>query len=545
MTKQVDTQILVIGGGAAACFAAIEAAKFGLSTTLVDKGRLGRSGSSPASGGTGAATLKGTVGQIFRQDTMKGGGYLNNKKLLEIFLDEADICARLLENIGLPVSKEKDGTYRKARGFGESEWMPVLYVKDKGYGLMDTLRKEVLHRNVQVLENLMIVKLFTSGDEVIGAAGMDRTTGELTIFNATSIVVAAGGATGLFPYYSANFKTTGDAYQLLYDAGAELANMEFQEFTLIPTANGQPFSSGGINWTAQQGMFFNNLQERFMLRYHPEFKEKAPRGVLARAVYQEISAGRGPVMVDLSHVDPLECEKREKEEGKTHLLWKLRSYGIDYRKDRFQWVPAVHTSLGGAVINEHAETCVRGLFAAGESSGQGGVFGADRIGKALSACYVFGRRAGQFAARRALKTGIPKASQSGVKKLKRYLDALMTDAAVTNSVSLQRFKKSFHDLCWQAICLVRSGDDLNAACTQFEEFEKIRLKAKTIRELTEVLELRNLILTAKLVTRSAFDRKESRGQHYREDFPQSDPAWQKLIIHQFVKGEEKKKYAKI
>lgn len=280
-----------------------------------------------------------------------------------------------------------------------------------------------------------------------------------------------------------------------------------------------------------------------MLRYDPEFKEKAPRGILARAVYQEIKAGRGPVMVDLSRVDPLECEKREKEEGKTHLLWKLKSYGIDYRKDRFQWVPAVHTSLGGAVINEHAETCVRGLFAAGESAGQGGVFGADRIGKALSACYVFGRRAGQFAARRALKTGISKVTQSDEKKLKRYLDALMGAAAVSSSVSLPRFKKRFHDLCWQAISLVRTGDDLKAACAKFEEFEKIRLKAKTIRDLTEVLESRNLVLTAKLVARSAFDREESRGQHYREDFPQSDPAWQKLIVHQFENGVEKKRYA--
>jgi succinate dehydrogenase/fumarate reductase flavoprotein subunit len=529
--KQVcECEVLIIGGGLAACMAALEASKRGLDVIMVDKGRLGRSGSSPTSGGVpqaafGHADPRDSKDVHFR-DTVIGGDYIPHQGIVRVVVDEITDRIIELEEIGLHFKKAADGKhYYQEKRLGSSFARSVPPIGGS-VGMMGTLRKEVLNREVTVHQWTMITKLFTEDGRAIGALGVNVQTGEFRLYKAKAIILAAGSAVGLQKYTSANFHTTGDAYVAAFEIGAELANLEFLEFTLIPAPKGITVPMAGLSpFTSKGGRFLNAAGERFLEKYDPERLEGTTRAILVQATYKELLAGRGPICIDPSFIP----DEKWDDEIQFEYAPKLSAAGIDCRRDRFEWVPALHTFLGGLFINERCETTIPGLFAAGESCT--GIHGSNRLsGNAIASCMVLGARAGKFAAHFAARHGIGEIEGDAISDEIKRLESFRGEAGV-NPYDVEHEIK---ELAWSSAGVVRNAAGLHAGMTRFEAIrrEKIpEIRAQDQRSWIKAIECTNLAWVGEMVTRSALERCESRGQHYRDDFPTLDrtaPRWVKL-----------------
>ena len=294
-----DCDVLIIGGGLAACMAALEASKRNMDVVLVDKGRLGRSGSSPTSGGVPQAAFahadpRDSKDQHFR-DTILGGDYIPNQKIVRAIVDEVTDRVIELEEMGLHFKKTPDGKqfYQEKRlGSSYARSCPPV---GGSVGMLGSLRKEVFNREVQVHQWTMVTKLLRQNGRVTGAFGINVQKGTYHAYRARAVVLAGGSAIAIQKYTSANFLTTGDAYVAAFDIGAPLANLEFLEFTLIPAPGGEAISMAGLSpFTSKGGRFFNALNERFLERYDPERLEGTTRAILVGATYKEMLEGRGP-----------------------------------------------------------------------------------------------------------------------------------------------------------------------------------------------------------------------------------------------------------
>jgi succinate dehydrogenase/fumarate reductase flavoprotein subunit len=525
-----DCDVLIIGGGLAACMAALEASKRGMEVILVDKGRLGRSGSSPTSGGVpqaafGHADPRDSKDVHFR-DTVIGGDYIAHQRVVRAVVDEITERIIELEEIGLHFKKAADGKHfyqEKRLGSTFARSVPPI---GGSVGMMGTLRKEVLNREVNVQQWMMITKLFRENDRVTGALGVNVQTGEFRLYNAKAIILAAGSAVGLQKYTSANFHTTGDGYVAAFDIGAELANLQFLEFTLIPAPRGITVPMAGLSpFTSKGGRFLNAAGERFLEKYDPERLEATTRAILVQATYKELLAGRGPIFIDPSFIP----DEKWDDEIQFEYAPKLSAAGIDCRRDRFEWVPALHTFLGGLFIDEQCASTVPGLFAAGESAT--GVHGSNRLsGNAIAGCMVLGARAGKHASLFAAHNPIPASAESALADEIARVESFRGDSAMNPNALLSEIK----ELAWSSAGVVRNKPGLEAGVKGFEEIrrEKIaKTKGGDQRSWIKALECANLAWVGEMVTRSALERCESRGQHYRDDYPTLDtslPKWIKL-----------------
>lgn len=525
-----ECDVLIVGGGLAACMAALEASKRGMDVILVDKGRLGRSGSSPTSGGVpqaafGHADPRDNKDVHFR-DTVIGGDYIPHQKIVRAVVDEITERIIELEEIGLHFKKASDGKHfyqEKRLGSSFARSVPPI---GGSVGMMGTLRKEVLNREVKVHQWTMITKLFTDKERIIGALGINVQTGEFGLYKAKAIILAAGSAVGLQKYTSANFHTTGDAYVAAFNIGAELANMEFLEFTLIPAPKGITVPMAGLSpFTSKGGRFLNAAGERFLEKYDPERLEGTTRAILVQATYKEMLAGNGPICIDPSFIP----DEKWDDEIQFEYAPKLSAAGIDCRRDRFAWVPALHTFLGGLFVNEKCETTVAGLFAAGESAT--GIHGSNRLsGNAIASCMVLGARAGKYAAQFTKAHGLASIDESAVQ------DEITRVASYRGAGGLNPYdiEREIKDLAWSTAGVVRNEKGLNQGSAAFQTIRTVKipqLKGSDQRSWIKALECANLAWVGEMVTRSALARTESRGQHYRDDFPaldQSPPKWIKL-----------------
>lgn len=534
---RISSDVLIIGGGVAAAMAAIEAAKYGVKVLLVDKGVLGRSGSTPTSAGAFSVVLPPDLGGDHRDSDRlhfedlvgdRGGEYLNDQRLTQLYVDEGAEVFFTTERLGVAYRKNPDGKYYMFRSLGRS-YPRVCLPVGSGFGMMDTLRKVVLHRKVQVLENIMITRLLTHQGNVVGAYGLHRFTGEAWVFQSKAVVLACGSATGLSRFRSSNFPTTGDAFNLSFEVGARLFNMEFIEFTLIPVPKGIPITVGGISpFPGLGARFYNTLGEHFLERYDPERQDRTARAKLVRAVQQEILEGRGPVLMDATMISR---EAIQTIPQLRNLILRLEALGVDYNKERFPWGPAIHTFLGGICVDEHGKTGINGLFACGEATGFAGIFGADRIGTAIAACQLFGLKAGKAAVQESLEMAEPFLPRSQIKAERSRLMALMS-GRTESPQSLQRKAQRLTD---ETLFVIRSAKSLERALKGFGEIRsqiaKEGARVKNRKDLIQILEVQNLAHTGEIVATSALVRQESRGQHYREDFPHKDDRqWLKWII---------------
>ncbi|HXE79785.1 MAG TPA: fumarate reductase/succinate dehydrogenase flavoprotein subunit [Vicinamibacterales bacterium] len=560
-----DYDVLVIGAGGAGLRAAIEAAASGVSVGLICKSLLGKAHTVMAEGGIAAAL--GNVDdrdnwKVHFADTMRGGQYVNNWRMAEIHAKEAPDRVRELEAWGAVFDRTSDGRILQ-RNFGGHRYPRLAHVGDRtGLELIRTLQDHVIHRGVQVHMECTIIELLKDEDRIAGAFGYDRERGRFHLFGAKAIILATGGIGRAYRITSNSWESTGDGHALAYRAGAALIDMEFVQFH--PTGMVWPPSVQGILVTegvrGEGGVLRNNRGERFMFKDIPEAyraqtadneeegwrytqgdrnarrpPELLTRDHVARCIVREIREGRGSphggVYLDISWI------RERLPNAEEHIKRKLPSMyhqfkqlaDIDITKQPMEVGPTTHYIMGGVQVDPDTQmSSVPGLFAAGECAS--GINGANRLGgNSLSDLLVFGKRAGEHAAEYARRQRATVIDSGRIDAIERAaLAAFDRGDEGENPYTVQRdLQRTMQDL----VGIVRNEGDLKQALT---ELEKLRARAEQVgvsghREYHAgwhaALDLRNLLTVSEAIARSALERAESRGGHFREDYPQPSPEW--------------------
>ncbi len=528
--------VLVIGSGGAGCRAAIEARKYGLKVIIVSKGLSFKSGCTTlAEGGYNAAfgyvDTEDTVEDHFK-DTLKGGAYLNDPELVKILVEEAPERLNELEGFGALFDRQKSGKLNQ-RPFGGQTYRRTCFQGDRtGHEMMTALKEEVIRQDIETVDEVMITSLLTDdqGRSVTGACGISLRYSEFLTFQAKSTILTTGGAGWLYPVTSNALQKTGDGFSLAYDVGADLLDMEQVQFH--PTGMLYPESRKGVLVTeavrGEGGILLNKDGERFMKNYDPR-GELATRDVVARAIYNEIREGRGTekggVYLDVTHLSPEIIEEKLET-----MLLQFLDVGLDIRKQPMEVAPTAHHFMGGTRINQHGETSLKNLYAAGEAAG--GVHGANRLGgNALADTQVFGKRAGKKAAENALKAEFG-LNQDQMSAEEHRIKALFRDG----DYYPYEIKKELQETMWNNVAIIRNENGLKTAIEKITELNGMlgNMRVPDVggfnNDLQDALEVRNMLEIASLVAKSALLRQESRGAHYREDYPETRDEWKKSIV---------------
>ena len=533
--KTIQTDVLIIGSGGAGSRAAIEVDNAGLKATIVSKGLSFRSGCTGMAEGGYNAVFK-TVDKddsidAHIHDTLKGGSYLNDKKLVEILVSESPKRLIDLENYGALFDRQESGEIDQ-RPFGGQTYRRTCYQGDRtGAELLNALKEEIIKRDIECIEEVMITSLVTDDNQVIGATGLNLKDSSLIYFKAKATILASGGAGQLYPVTSNTFQKNGDGYAISYRAGADLVDMEQVQFH--PTGMVAPESKKGVLVTeavrAEGGKLINSEGERFMSRYAPEKMELTTRDVVARSIYQEIIEGRGTenggVYLDISHLDDDYIDEKLET-----MVLQFENVGVDIKHGPIEVAPTAHHFMGGLKISTDASTSVKNLFGAGEVCG--GVHGANRLGgNALADTQVFGKIAG-VSASEACENGEIKTNKEQVNQEALRIDSLIKKG----TIKPQEFKNNIKKLMWEKVAIVREEKTLNEALSQLLEMQKDldNLDVKDTKqyntELVTALEVINMVEICILIVKSAILRRESRGAHFRSDFPESIDDWKKSIV---------------
>lgn len=547
-TTHFTTDVLVIGGGMAACVAAIEARKHKLEVLMVDKGKIGTSGTSPRCGGAGNdwALMPPEFGgdprdshDVQLRDCVTGGEFLNAQDMTDLFNRESLERLVEMESYGVKYARKPDGRYDSQRLMNCSYARGVLEAVGGSMAVMRTMKEQVSRCGVQTCQNTIVTKILVNEGKVTGALGFDVKTGKFNVFKAKATVLASGSATGVFKYPTCINELTGDSYYLAYDIGLPLMNMEFLQFSITAKIRGIHVRGGlGIKPMISSGaMWVNSLGERVMEKYYPDERELAGWWKHAYAIHKENAEGRGPVYLDQSKVEDDVRDAMKEESASVFNV--TRRMGMDPRRERLELVPGLHTFLGGAIVNEKGETAIPGLYAAGEAAGQGGIFGADRTGGGIPAAQVLGHRCGKYAAQFARKSDLKEPSRNDIADERYALGALVK----AKGESPYNLEQQIKDAAYESLSISRNGPGLKKGVSRFSSIRaeaKNSMKVTSLPELVKAIEVRNLALTGEMVARAALLRTESRGQHRREDFPETDNRrWLKWILISKEKEEMK------
>ncbi len=528
--------VLVVGGGGAGARAAIEARRHGADVLVVVKGLFGRSGCTVmAEGGYNAAFSfvdPSDSREHHFEDTIIGGRWLNNQKLVEILVEHAPERLIELERFGAVFDRVEPEKYDQ-RYFGGQRFRRTVHRGDRtGHEMMSALKEEVYRLGIDVLEEVAITRLLLADGAVAGATGLDLIHGRFLLFRAKAVVLATGGAGRVYAITTNPFQKTGDGYALAYNAGAELIDMEMVQFH--PTGMVYPPSASGLLVTeavrGEGGKLYNALGERFMLRYDQERAELSTRDVVTKAIYREIAEGRGTehggVYLDVTHVPD---EVIEQKLGT--MLSQYLDVGVDIRREPMQVSPSAHHFMGGVRIDPECRSSVPNLFACGECAG--GVHGANRLGgNSLAETQVFGAIAGRSAALTASKRSHARIDTAALEEEHRRIyrfESGKGELPYTLRAELQR-------VMWEKVGIIRSRQSLEEALRKISELrqrvEQVGVESglRYNLQLLTAVELENMLLVAEMIARSALLRTESRGAHYRSDYPEEDPRWVKNIV---------------
>ena len=533
--KTISTDVLIIGSGGAGSRAAIEVDDAGLKATIVSKGLSFRSGCTGMAEGGYNAVFK-TVDkddsiEAHIHDTLKGGSFLNDEKLVEILVNESPKRLVDLENYGALFDRQESGEIDQ-RPFGGQTYRRTCYQGDRtGAELLNALKEEIIRRDIECIEEVMITSLVTDADQVIGATGLDLKDSSLIYFKAKSVILASGGAGQLYPVTSNTFQKNGDGYAISYRAGANLVDMEQVQFH--PTGMVAPESKKGVLVTeavrAEGRKLINSEGERFMSKYAPEKMELATRDVVARSIYQEIIEGRGTenggVYLDISHLDDDYIDEKLET-----MVLQFENVGVDIKHGPIEVAPTAHHFMGGLKIDTDASSSLKNLFGAGEVCG--GVHGANRLGgNALADTQVFGKIAGLSASKAAKATEL-KTNDEQVQEEASRIEGLIKEG----SIKPQEFKNRIKNLMWEKVAIVREEKTLNKALKELQEMQKelddldVSDRTQYNDDLLTALEVINMVEICILTVKSAILRRESRGAHFRSDFPETKDEWKKSIV---------------
>jgi succinate dehydrogenase / fumarate reductase flavoprotein subunit len=557
-----EHDVIVIGAGGAGLRAAIEASAQGVSVGLVCKSLLGKAHTVMAEGGMAAALANvddRDSWKVHFADTMRGGQYVNNWRMAELHAQEAPARVRELEAWGAVFDRTEDGKILQ-RNFGGHRYPRLAHVGDRtGLEMIRTLQDHGIHQGIQVYMEHTIATLLKDGDRVVGALGYDRERGYLRVFRAKAIVMATGGIGRAYKITSNSWEYTGDGHSLAYHAGADLMDMEFVQFH--PTGMVWPPSVRGILVTegvrGEGGVLRNNKGRRFMFDDIPDnYKgqtadneeegwryctgdknarrppELLTRDHVARCIMREVRDGRGSphggAFLDIAWIKeriPNAAEHIKKKLPSMYHQFKQLA-DLDITKEPMEVGPTTHYIMGGVRVDGDTQmSTVPGLFAAGECAA--GLHGANRLGgNSLSDLLVFGKRAGEFAAKFAKDQRPGEIHRDQIEAAARTVLAPFERgaAAAGGPEGPYKVQHDLQDMMQDKVGIVRNEKDMLAA---LEGLEQLKLRATKVgvvgnREYNPgwhtALDLDNLLTCSEAITRAAIERKESRGGHFREDF---------------------------
>jgi succinate dehydrogenase flavoprotein subunit len=574
---QHEHDVLVIGAGGAGLRAAVEASAAGVKVAVITKSLLGKAHTVMAEGGIAAAL--GNVDdrdnwRVHFADTMRGGQYLNNWRMAELHAKEAPQCVRELEAWGALFDRTPDGRILQ-RNFGGHRYPRLAHVGDRtGLEMIRTLQDHGIHLGLDVFMEYTVVLLLKDGDRVVGAFGYDRERGRFHLFRAKAVVLATGGIGRAFKITSNSWEYTGDGLALAYEAGAGLQDMEFVQFH--PTGMIWPPSVCGLLVTegvrGDGGVLRNKEGRRFMFdsipplyagqtadneeegwRYTQGDKnarrppELLTRDHVARCIRQEVREGRGSphggVFLDIAWIKeriPNAAEHIKKKLPSMYHQFKQLA-GIDITMEPMEVGPTTHYMMGGVRVDADSQMSdVPGLFAAGECAA--GLHGANRLGgNSLSDLLVFGKRAGEYAARFAKehaqgRVNPDELAAAEVQALKPFANEGPAPYAIQ-----YKLQETMQDL----VGIVRVEEEMLQALKKIQEFKMQAERAGVPghREYNSgwhtALDLQNLIVVSEMITRAALERKESRGAQFRDDYPTKSDEYSgfNIVVSKGASGE--------
>jgi fumarate reductase flavoprotein subunit len=504
----------------------------GVSQILDTKGLLGKGGCSRmVQGGLNVVLNPNDSVDMHFKDTLKGGGFINNQDLAWTLVNDAPRTVRQLEvGFGIFFDRSDSGQIHQKAFAGQSFDRTVHVADLSGIQIIARLADQILARNISVFEETRGLDLLTSedGSRVVGAVLLDIRTGVPFAVNSKVTVVATGGAASMYKISAPSFDKSGDGMAICFRAGVTFVDMEMVQFHPTGLIAGKSRLNGSLLEEGLRGAgarLFNRLGERFMERYDPERLERSTRDRVARAGYMEITAGRGTenngVYIDASHLGA-----RFVEEKFPGMVERVKDIGKDLAREKVEVTPTAHYQMGGARIDINCQSSLKGLLVAGEDAG--GVHGANRLGgNGICDSTVYGSRVGDFAAELALHERLHPARESQSEEIRmRWLTPFFQESGE----NIYPIRDELENLMWEKVGLVRTGVNLTKALDQLDELlEKVghavvrnRHLARYNMEWNHIIDFTNLITVSRMVAKSALYRAESRGAHYREDFPATD-----------------------
>jgi fumarate reductase flavoprotein subunit len=528
--KTLETDILILGSGGAGLFAALHAHQTNpnLHITIAVKGLLGKCGCTRmVQGGYNVALAEGDSVERHFMDTIEGGKWLCDQDLAWTLASISVERIRELENeLGCFFDRNPDGTIHQKAFAGQTFDRTVHKGDLTGIEIINRLAEQVWARGIHRLEEFRAMELIRSedGKSLAGVLMLDMQTGQFTLVRAKAVLLATGGGPTMYKYHTPSGDKSCDGLAMALRAGLVLRDMEMVQFHPTGLLAGPDTRMTGTvleeGLRGAGGYLLNGNKERFMGNYDSR-NERATRDIVSRSINSEIRAGRatpnGGVYIQMSHLGPETVRKLFK-----GMVERCADSGFNLAEDMVEVVPTAHYMMGGLVFKPDCSTDLPGLFAAGEDTG--GVHGANRLGgNGVANSTVFGGIAGDVMAKWVVNQPLAKCNMAEVVASIKAHEAPLERAPG----DIEQIRDALAEVMWNDVGISRSKESLYRARTKLDELDR-SLNQMGVGDLQRAynmtwqdwMNLRNLILVSKSVTEAAIVRENSRGAHYREDFPE-------------------------
>jgi len=545
----IETDLLILGAGGAGLCAALHAADAGkkIKILMVTKSIVGKGGCSRmVQGGYNAVLNPADSFEKHFTDTLKGGQFINNQDLAWELVNTAPQRVKEMETkYGCFFDRNPDGTIHQKPFAGQSFDRTIHKGDLTGIEIISRLAEQVFSRNIDYLDEHRAVELLwdKQGTKIVGALILDVDRGEFLIAHARTTLVCTGGGPTMYKLFAPSLDKSADGIALCYRAGAAMVDMEMVQFhptgLIVKGSN----TSGTLLEEGLRGAgarLFNALGERFMERYAPDVKERATRDVVSRSSFLEIVAGRGTpnggVFIDASVMGPEFVEKNF-----PGMVERCNDYGFDLAHGRVEVSPTAHFFMGGVRIDTHCLTDLDGLYAAGEDAG--GVHGANRLGgNGIADSTVFGGIAGDSMANNVIGRELVPFDETQVEEIIKQVEAPLG----REGLDLYPLRDTLRLSNWEKLGITRDEKGLLEGLQTIQELkgkmDQVGIAGSRVCNISwnDWLNMRNLLDASEMIGRSALERKESRGAHYRNDFPEkNNKEYLKNLFIKREKGEPK------